>query len=237
MPTLEQLEQDYIRVAMRVSGITTKVLAIGCAWVLKKLNDREPTGIVSMRKLMKKGDRLATAEVNNPDFKTLATLMKRYNIGVSLIRHEGTNDYTVFFKAKNDAQLETAINEYLRKTIKREDPAKQGEEPWQYVHVKTPEELPPGKDAAQYMGGRLNPPPAPEHVPIPIGPSPVTPAASLPLTADTNIKPPEVYLLSPPRRSIQVELNKAKTTAQAMQTEREIQHTTKDKFRPKEHTR
>ncbi|HWP51241.1 MAG TPA: DUF3801 domain-containing protein [Clostridia bacterium] len=102
---------------MRVATLSAKGLAFAAALLLKQLRNRQPTGIVSIKNLMKEGDKLLSTDVRSADLEELSKVMKRYNIGIAVMQHGETGDYTVFFKSKTEHQLNAALNAYMAKVF------------------------------------------------------------------------------------------------------------------------
>lgn len=129
MDVLDGYEKDSVRLGVKVAGLSAEVIAKGMMWLLNGIKNKvfpaEVIGKTSIKQLMKKGDKLLSQDVKNPDLKLLYKTLKRYNIGFSVIQHEGTNNYTLFFKAKNDTQLDEGLRAYIAKTMTREKPEKQ----------------------------------------------------------------------------------------------------------------
>lgn len=206
----DDFERTTAKVGIKVSKVTTEALFKGAFWLLKKLLSHEKTGIVSIGNLMKDGCELASMEMNSPDFQALARVMKRYNIGVSLIRHANSNKYTVFFKSKNNAQFAAALKEYLRITLKEMPDLMNTPEAQEFQKAAyLPEKSSHDNDFRE--------PPQPDGK-APVSPHPSSPPSTPNLAySENNIQ--NVVMIKPPPRSIKRELEEARVTSRAMQAE------------------
>lgn len=210
----DDFERTTAKFGMKVSKVTAAALFKGAFWLLKKLLSHEKTGIVSIGNLMKDGCELASMGMNSPDFQALARVMKRYNIGVSLIRHADSNKYTVFFKAKNNTQFAAALKEYLRITLKEMPDLMNTTEAQEFQKAAhLPEK--DSHDNANFIDFRE--PPQPDGK-APVSPHPSSPSSTPNLAySENNIQ--SVVMIKPPPRSIKRELEEARVTSRAMQAE------------------
>ncbi|MFV0497566.1 MAG: PcfB family protein [Candidatus Fimivivens sp.] len=125
MDVLDGYEKHTVRVGVKVARLSSKVIAKGIMWLLKVLKNKvfppNPIGKTSIKQLMKKGDKLISQDIKIPELKVLSKTLKRYNIGFSVIQHEGTENYTLFFKAKDEAQLSVGLDAYIAKTVSQDN--------------------------------------------------------------------------------------------------------------------
>jgi hypothetical protein len=123
---LDSYEKNTVRIGVKATKLTAQTLSDIAAWLLKQLKNKilpdEIKGKTSIKKLMQKGDKLLGQDIKSPDLKELSHVLKRYNIGFAAIKHEGTDDYTLFFKARDQAQLSTGLDAYLAKSVSRNTP-------------------------------------------------------------------------------------------------------------------
>lgn len=126
MDVLDGYEKDTIRVGVKVTRLSFKAITKGVLFLLKGLKNKvfpaEVIGKTTIKQLMKKGDKLIGQDIKNPDLKLLSKALKSYNIGFSVIQHQGTENYTLFFKAKDQAQLIAGLDAYLAKAVSRNTP-------------------------------------------------------------------------------------------------------------------
>ena len=125
MDSQEELARSGVRVGIRVAEISTRALAAGVAKLLKKLIVKEPTGERTMRQMINNGGKLLAEELKGADVAELARIAKRYAVSFSAIKNEGTQDYTIFFKAANEHQIHAALTAYnARAVIRAQEQAK-----------------------------------------------------------------------------------------------------------------
>ena len=132
MDVLETYEKDTLRIGVKIADTTTRAIATGAVWLLgilkEKLFDKEAKGQVSIKKLTNEGYVLNSELVKNPNLQQLAKITKKYNVGFSAMQQGESNNYVLFFKAKEDALLRAALDAYLAKTVKRDNPDKNSPE-------------------------------------------------------------------------------------------------------------
>ena len=132
MDVLENYEKDTLRIGVKIADTSSRAIAAGAAWLLgilkEKLFDKEAKGQVSIKKLTKEGYALNSELIKNPNLQQLAKIMKKYNVGFSAMQQGESNNYVLFFKAKEEAQLHAALDAYLAKTVKRDNPDKNSPE-------------------------------------------------------------------------------------------------------------
>lgn len=204
MDILDNYEKNMLRVGVRVSQLSGRMLAKTVSWLLeqlkKKLLPAEVVGRTSIKQLMKKGDKLLRQDVKNAELDELSRVLKRYNIGFSAIQHVDTKDYTLFFKARDEAQLGAGLDAYLSTTVSRNKPEQappEVENPAREQPEQTrPEAVAPSQDKA-----------TPEDV-----------SFAAPEQKRAKEKPRE-----PQPRSIPKELEEAKAVSRSMQKAREAE--------------
>ncbi len=245
MDAQDEFSRNGMRFGIRVSALTARVLAAGMAKLLRHLLTREKAGIVSIKELMKHGDKLMGTEIKNAELEELARVMRRYNIGISVIQHGESKDYSIFFKSKHESQLNAALNDYLAKVFTREHPdktlpnepaARQSVVLETYLALPAAPETPLLETRERPLLGtteplKLNSPP--EYLRLVEGGRPVQPvdmSYSLGRTTDQ-------WPLRPEPRSIPKELREAKLEAQALQQAREMERGVKYMMRDLERGR
>lgn len=226
---LDDYEKTTVKVGIKVSKVTTAAMFKGAVWLLKKILFREKTGIVSIGHLMRDGSTLASAEMKSPDFEALARVMKRYNIGVSLIKHTGTDEYTMFFKAKNNAQLAAALKEYLRIKLKEMPNLQNTVSVRDLQAIKLLPEKTRSENVYTVNFGKGEPPQLGDtsHTSPKLPPSPSAPAVNL-AYSEKKVEQ-TIVMIKPPPRSIRRELAEARVVSRAMQKEFEAQRAEKMK--------
>lgn len=239
MDTQDEFSRNGMRFGVRVSALTAKALAAGVAKLLKHMLEHEKTGIVSIKELMKGNDKLLGTDVKNADLEELAMVMKRYNIGVAAIQHGETGNYTIFFKSKQEHQLNAALNDYLAKVFGREQPDKPlpiNPAVRQTVMVETFLTLPPAPELPLLETNepilletgeplKLNSPP--EYLRLVEGGRPMQP-----IDVSYSIeRTPDQRPSLPSPRSIPKELKQAKMESHALQQAREMERGARDMVR------
>lgn len=226
MDVLENYEKDTIRIGVKIVDTSTRAIAAGVLWLLGKLKaqlfDKESKGLVSMKKLANEGYALDAQLVKDANLKALSKIMKKYQVGFAAMRQGESKNYVLFFKAKDQAQLTAALNDYLAKTFAKEAPGvtlpEQGPER-EAAFIQTFLALPPGKEAAAL--------PAPEAVlllrgpkePLPIG---IAPRSPEPIDVSFSaLEEPKAQHAQPKQRSIPKALEKAKIEARVLEQARE----------------
>ena len=119
MDTQEELARSGVRVGVRVAELTTRALAASVAKLLKKLIVKEPTGERTMRQMINNGGKLLAEELKGAEVAELSRIAKRYAVSFSAIKNEGTQDYTIFFKAANEHQIHAALTAYNARAVIR----------------------------------------------------------------------------------------------------------------------
>ena len=119
MDTQEELARSGVRVGVRVAELTTRALAASVAKLLKKLIVKEPTGERTMRQMINNGGKLLAEELKGAEVAELSRIAKRYAVSFSAIINEGTQDYTIFFKAANEHQIHAALTAYNARAVIR----------------------------------------------------------------------------------------------------------------------
>ncbi|MEA5135601.1 MAG: DUF3801 domain-containing protein [Candidatus Fimivivens sp.] len=209
MDTQEELARSGVRVGVRVAELTTRALAAGVAKLLKKLIVKEPTGERTMRQMINNGGKLLAEELKGAEVAELSRIAKRYAVSFSAIKNEGTQDYTIFFKAANEHQIHAALTAYnARAVIRAQEQSKlkqQGDD--LPVRTASTEEKSPQQDT-----------PTPE----PTRDKTTNREERSPFESERQVKKSK----HPPRRSIPRELEIAKEESRAIQeakaTEKEL---------------
>ncbi len=227
MDVLQDYEKDTIRVGVKIAGTSTRAIAAGILRLLGKLKeqifDKESKGLVSMKKLANEGYTLDAQLVKDPNLKALSKIMKKYHVGFSAMQQGESGNYVLFFKAKDQAQITAALNDYLAKTFAKEAPGVSLPEQAlerEAVFVQTFITLPPGKEVAALQ--------APEAVPLlrgPAEPLPVGTGPRSPVPIDvsfTALEEPKAQRALPMPRSIPKALERAKDEARTLEQAREI---------------
>ena len=226
MDVLENYEKDTLRIGVKIADTSTRAIAAGVLWLLLKLKeqifDKESKGLVPMKKLAKEGYALDDQLVKDANLKELSKIMKKYHVGFSAMQQGDSGNYVLFFKAKDHAQIQAALNDYLAKAFAKEAPGvplpeKASER--EAVFIQTFLALPPGKDNLVL--------PMPDAVPLLKEPEkPLTigtdPRSPVPIDVSfTAIEEPKKSLDIPKPRSIPKALEKAKNEAKILEQARE----------------
>ena len=128
----EQLVDESIDVAVRISELTASAILKGIDLILKKFEEKpqaseypagaEPKpelkhGKQTLQELHKHNEGLATMELTDPNLRDLYKEMKKNDIDFSCVK-DGKGKYTLFFKCKNTEEMTNAFKKYTEKTVK-----------------------------------------------------------------------------------------------------------------------
>lgn len=222
MDPQEELARSSVRYGVKVAGLTTRALAAGVAKLLKKLIVKEPTGERTMRQMLNNGGKLLAEELKGADVAELARIAKRYAVSFSAIQNEGTQDYTIFFKAANDNQIRAALTAYNTRAVTRaQEQAKQQGDPQPDRTVnrdaprgdKAPEQDAPATEQSRDKAANRE--------------------DRSPLEPERQVKKSK----HPPRRSIPRELESAKEVSRAIQEAKAAEKELAAKSRGKDRVR
>lgn len=119
-------EQDAVKAMMRVSLGAGKLGVQFSAWLLRVAQSRKPLGKVSLKRLMKSSDKLVGEMLQSPDLKLLAQVMKEHRVAFTAMKHEGTDNYTLFFKARQQDQFELALQCFQSRLLELQKRREQG---------------------------------------------------------------------------------------------------------------
>lgn len=243
MDVLENYEKDTLRIGVKIADTSTRAIAAGALWLLGKLKeqlfDKESKGLVSMKKLAREGYTLGSETVKDPNLKELSKIMKKYHVGFSAMQQGKSKNYVLFFKAKDQAQIVAALNDYLAKAFSKEVPGvplpEKGPER-ETVFIETFLALPTGKEIPELKASETVPLLKEAAEPLHTGPGPhILNPIDVSFTA---IAEPEKKRALPKQRSIPKTLEKAKNEARVLEQSREVmKELTRQRFRGKETTR
>ena len=243
MDVLENYEKDTIRIGVKIAGTSTRAIAASALWLLGKLKeqlfDKESKGLVSMKKLANEGYTLDAQLVKDPNLKELSKIMKKYHVGFSAMQQGETKNYVLFFKAKDKAQIEAALNDYLAKAFGKEAPGvplpEKGPER-EAVFIQTFIAMPPGKETPALA--------SPEAVPLLRGPAEsltigTGPRSPVPIDVSFSaLEEPKAQRALPMPRSIPKALEKAKDEARTLeQTRQAMREMTRQRVPKREKSR
>ena len=135
----EQLVDESIDIAVRVSELTASAILKGLDMILKKFEkkpDEQPEypgkydgaepkpelkkGKQTLQELHKHNEGLVTMELTDPNLRDLYKEMKNKDIDFSCVK-DGKGKYTLLFKAKNTEEMTNAFKRYTEKTLAKAD--------------------------------------------------------------------------------------------------------------------
>lgn len=109
----EESTKKAYRGAIKVASLTTSLII----WGIRKMMEREPTGELSINKLLKTNSMLKKVDLSRQDnLQEFTRFAKKYGIAFSAIQDEQGN-YTIFFRAKNEAQMQSCLDDYAKQKL------------------------------------------------------------------------------------------------------------------------
>ena len=125
----EEIEEKTVRLAitgsrLTVNGIISAVRLYMRHRANKKLDsiDTHIQGKQSIDELIKQNQGVTSMEIGDKGIKTFERIAKKYGVDFAIMKDKNQNPpvYTAFFKARDTDALESVMNEYAQKMVKRE---------------------------------------------------------------------------------------------------------------------
>lgn len=111
---MDQASQEVVRCTFVAEDISRKLLISMLKMVQEKLSNGEQT----LRTLNKKNTQLEVIEVSNDDIKVIKRGLKKNGVNFAVIKESQTNNYSLYFQAKDVAQIRKAIEIHMQSAIK-----------------------------------------------------------------------------------------------------------------------
>ena len=109
---------------IKTSKLTAEMLQKAMKAVLakgKQQLSKAPHGKITMRQLMKPGEKVTNIEITDSNIKAFESTAKKYNIDFSLKKVKGEQTrYLVFFKGRDADVMTTAFQEFSAKKLNRD---------------------------------------------------------------------------------------------------------------------
>ena len=121
----DKVNEKVVSLAIKTSKLTAGVLQSAIKALLKKGKGqltKAPHGKVTMRQLMKPGEKVTNIEITDANIKAFESTAKKYGIDFALKKDvtESPPRYLVFFKARDADALTAAFKEFSAKKLSRE---------------------------------------------------------------------------------------------------------------------
>lgn len=111
---MDQASQEVVRCTFVAEDISRKLLISMLKMVQEKLSNGEQT----LRTLNKKNTQLEVIEVSNDDIKGIKRGLKKNGVNFAVIKESQMNNYSLYFQAKDVAQIRKAIEIHMQSAIK-----------------------------------------------------------------------------------------------------------------------
>lgn len=121
----EEVEQKTITLTINAAKFTGRVLKQALSHFLagRKQKSNAPTaktGRVTMRQLQKQYGELRSINVDDSNTRQFERIARKYHVQYKVYRCE-KGKYQIFFKAPNDAAMQAAFQEYVKKKLVKAD--------------------------------------------------------------------------------------------------------------------
>ena len=120
----DEVNEKVVALSIKTSKLTAEVLQKAMKAVLakgKQQLSKAPHGKISMRQLMKPGEKVTNIEITDANIKAFESTAKKYNIDFSLKKVKGEQTrYLVFFKGRDADVMTAAFQEFSAKKLNRE---------------------------------------------------------------------------------------------------------------------
>lgn len=111
---MDQASQEVVRCTFVAEDISRKLLISMPKLVQEKLSNGEQ----SLRTLNKKNTQLEVIDVSNEDIKGIKRGLKKHGVNFAVVKESQENNYSLYFQAKDVAQIKKAIEVHLQSAIK-----------------------------------------------------------------------------------------------------------------------
>ena len=120
----DEVNEKVVSLAIKTSKLTAEVLQKAMKALLAKGKGqltKAPHGKITMRQLMKPGEKVSNIEITEGNIKAFESTAKKYNIDFSLKKVKGEQTrYLVFFKGRDADVMTAAFQEFSAKKLNRE---------------------------------------------------------------------------------------------------------------------
>lgn len=125
----EEIEEKTVRLAITSTKLSIRAIMAGVRLYMrhranKRLDsiDAHIQGKQSIDELVKQNQGVTSMEIGDKGIKTFERIAKKYGVDFAITKDKSQKPpvYTAFFKARDTDALESVMNEYTRKMIKRE---------------------------------------------------------------------------------------------------------------------
>ena len=126
----EEIEEKTVRLAITSTKLSIRAIMAGVRLYMrhranKRLDsiDAHIQGKQSIDELVKQNQGVTSMEIGDKGIKTFERIAKKYGVDFAITKDKSQKPpvYTAFFKARDTDALESVMNEYTRKMIKREE--------------------------------------------------------------------------------------------------------------------
>ena len=122
----DEVNEKVVALSIKTSKLTAEVLQKAMKAVLakgKQQLSKAPHGKITMRQLMKPGEKVTNIEITDANIGLFRPCAKKYNIDYTLRKDSSTHPprYIVIFKTKQADNLEQAFKEFTAKKLSREE--------------------------------------------------------------------------------------------------------------------
>ena len=111
---MDQASQEVVRCTFVAEDISRKLLIS----MLKLVQEKLSNGEQSLRTLNKKNTQLEVIDVSNDDIKGIKRGLKKHGVNFAVVKESQENNYSLYFQAKDVAQIKKAIEVHLQSAIK-----------------------------------------------------------------------------------------------------------------------
>ena len=120
----DEVNEKVVSLAIKTSKLTAEVLQKAMKALLAKGKGqltKAPHGKITMRQLMKQGEKVSNIEITEGNIKAFESTAKKYNIDFSLKKVKGEQTrYLVFFKGRDADVMTAAFQEFSAKKLNRD---------------------------------------------------------------------------------------------------------------------
>lgn len=111
---MDQASQEVVRCTFVAEDISRKLLIS----MLKLVQEKLSNGEQSLRTLNKKNTQLEVIDVSNEDIKGIKRGLKKHGVNFAVVKESQENNYSIYFQAKDVAQIKKAIKVHMQSAIK-----------------------------------------------------------------------------------------------------------------------
>lgn len=111
---MDQASQEVVRCTFVAEDISRNLLIS----MLKLVQEKLSNGEQSLRTLNKKNTQLEVIDVSNEDIKGIKRGLKKHGVNFAVVKESQENNYSLYFQAKDVAQIKKAIEVHMQSAIK-----------------------------------------------------------------------------------------------------------------------